>query len=344
MISVTGFDGSVRDYEINILRPPHSGGFDRTLDAFPADYRSPLWLLHIRQPAWQFAAFDTGLDWESFIDAQDETDRSLVNASASPAAWVEPGSPVYDGTSWKAATRQVIGHFADRAIFSMRSTFSSLKKWFTTPDSQQDRSGRHHRQFIYGRRQQSGDRLCGNADSSRGDRRRQPYYLAAKIIQRSAAPANHPWPAEHWLVSRVSTISTISGRRPIRRSKNGALINGARFALYGRQPDQREITEDEAVWLLPWNTPERAITGGAIWIAQRYIQIGQDTLYLQKFDLIDDGSLYTHQYAQNIQMAWSEARTTRRAYAGNGLLGEAFVFEIPVFANMRPTGGIALIS
>ena len=161
-----------------------------------------------------------------------------------------------------------------------------------------------------------------------------PYYLAAKIIQEVGRTGESPL-ANGTLPEYEGFYNLYNiGATPNPDIADGALINGARFAQYGRKPDEMEITEEEAVWLIPWNTPARAITGGAIWIAQRYIQIGQDTLYLQKFDLIDDGSLYTHQYAQNIQMAWSEARNTRKAYAGTGLLDEAFVFEIPVFTGM----------
>lgn len=334
-ISVTGFDNSVRNYEISILRPPHTGRFDQVLEPFPADYHSPLWLLHVKQPAWQFAAINTGLEWTTFIDAQDETDRSLVSASSSPASWVEPGSPVYDGTSWKAATRQVIEHFADPRNFLNEIDIFQFEKMVYD-------SSIHNRTGL--------DAIIGNSFMADGNSQGidyasmliqagetagiSPYYIAAKIIQEvgrngESLLARGTLPGYEGIYNFYNIGST-----PNPSIENGALINGARFALFGRQPDLQEITEDEAAWLLPWNTPERAITGGAIWIAQRYIQIGQDSLYQQKFDLIDDGSLYTHQYAQNIQMAWSEARNTRRAYAGNGLLNEAFVFEIPLFVNM----------
>jgi len=334
-ISVTGFDSSVRNYEINILRPPHSGGFDQTLGAFPADYHSPLWLLHVKQPAWQFTAFDSGLDWTAFINAQDETDRSLVSASSSPAAWVEPGSPVYDGTSWKAAVRQVIEHFADPRNFLNEVDIFQFEKMVYDPliHNREGLAAIIGNSFMADGNSQGIDyaSMLIQAGETAGI---SPYYIAAKIIQEvgrtgESLLASGTLPGYEGVYNFFNIGST-----PNPSVENGALINGARFALYGRQPDLQEITEDEAIWLLPWNTPERAITGGAIWIAQRYIQIGQDTLYLQKFDLIDDGSLYTHQYAQNIQMAWSEARNTRRAYAGNGLLEEAFVFEIPLFSNM----------
>ena len=37
-------------------------------------------------------------------------------------------------------------------------------------------------------------------------------------------------------------------------------------------------------YLLPWNTPEKAIKGGIKWIASNYVSSGQYTNYFQKFN------------------------------------------------------------
>ena len=84
-----------------------------------------------------------------------------------------------------------------------------------------------------------------------------------------------------------------------------------------------------------WNTHYKSLAGGAATIGNNYILKGQDTLYLEKFNV--DGSyypLYTHQYMQNIQAPASEAITTKKMYANAGSLDSAFVFKIPVFLNM----------
>ena len=107
--------------------------------------------------------------------------------------------------------------------------------------------------------------------------------------------------------------------------------------MFGADTDQAEITEEEAAFLVPWTTPQRAITGGARWTARRYVAIGQDTLYGQKLDLIEEGGFFIHQYAQNFQMAWAEGRRTRNAWLERGLIDEALVFRIPVFDNMPIT-------
>ena len=105
--------------------------------------------------------------------------------------------------------------------------------------------------------------------------------------------------------------------------------------MWGKDPDGQEITDTEAALLLPWDSIDKAITGGALWIASGYIDKGQDTLYFQKFDVINDGSeLYVHQYAQNIMMAYSESVRYYNSYKNIGMLDQGFEFMIPVYSNM----------
>lgn len=84
-----------------------------------------------------------------------------------------------------------------------------------------------------------------------------------------------------------------------------------------------------------WTDPEKSIKGGAKFVADEYINCGQKTLYLQKFDVDNsDGSLYWHQYMQNVSAAKSEASTVKNSYAD---LDQPFHFIIPVFKNMPET-------
>lgn len=84
-----------------------------------------------------------------------------------------------------------------------------------------------------------------------------------------------------------------------------------------------------------WDDPEKAIIGGARFIASSYISRGQSTLYLQKFDVDNsDGSLYYHQYMQNVSAAYSEGKTVRSSYANMGLLDSNINFVIPVYYDM----------
>ena len=335
ILEVTGFDGSQAVYEVNILRPPHTANFDQTLDAFPFSYRSPLWLLHVQQPAWVFSAMDTGQEWRDFINAQDEGGTSLVSADTSPVEWIEADSPVYDGTSWKAASRQVIEYFADPRNFLDSVNVFQFES-LTFNQKNQTRSGLDRilaTSFMAAGNEQGIDYAGLLLDAGR-KAGISPYFLASKIIQEMGRNGESPL-ASGTLPDYEGVYNFYNiGSTPNPAVVNGAQINGARFALFGREADLGEITDEERAWLLPWRNPADALTGGAIWIAEKYIRIGQDTLYLQKFDLIQDDGLYIHQYAQNIQMAWAEGRRSQTAYASMDFLEAPFEFSLPVFRNM----------
>ncbi len=98
---------------------------------------------------------------------------------------------------------------------------------------------------------------------------------------------------------------------------------------------QDESAQAEEAYTGPWDTPTKSIIGGALNIATTFILVGQDSLYLQKFDVDNtDGKLFWHQYMQNVQAPMSEGRMVKTSYTNMSLLDQPFVFSIPVFENM----------
>ncbi len=86
----------------------------------------------------------------------------------------------------------------------------------------------------------------------------------------------------------------------------------------------------------PWNTPKKAIVGGAKWIANGYIAKGQFTSYLKKFNVNPNGhySIYSHLYQSNITAPSTEAVSSSTSYYKNGSFNLPFSFSIPVYENM----------
>lgn len=115
---------------------------------------------------------------------------------------------------------------------------------------------------------------------------------------------------------------------------NGAAMNGARFAA-GLFHEKGSRMYEEL--LLPWNTPERAMEGGAAFIAREYIAAGQDTPYLQKFDLIS--GTFSHQYMQALFAAQEEGQRLFAVWAEAGADQEELHFRIPVFGGMPESYG-----
>lgn len=112
----------------------------------------------------------------------------------------------------------------------------------------------------------------------------------------------------------------------------GAIKNGLQFAKDGKGASQ--TTKNK--YLIPWNNKERAISGGGIFIGSSYIQVGQNTVYLQKFDVNDDrgGNLFSHQYMTNVLAPYFESKSIYNGYQKNGLLDLSISFIIPVYNNM----------
>ena len=112
----------------------------------------------------------------------------------------------------------------------------------------------------------------------------------------------------------------------------GAIKNGLQFAKDGKGASQASKNK----YLIPWNNKERAITGGGIFIGSSYINVGQNTVYLQKFDVNDDrgSNLFSHQYMTNVLAPYFEAKSIYNGYQKNGILYLSISFIIPVYNNM----------
>lgn len=85
----------------------------------------------------------------------------------------------------------------------------------------------------------------------------------------------------------------------------------------------------------PWNSVDKAILGGAMYYGANYVDAGQDTFYLKKFN-VQGSNLYKHQYMTNVQAAASEGAKLEEAYSAQ-LKQLALEFKIPVYKNMPDT-------
>ncbi|MBR5451773.1 MAG: SH3 domain-containing protein [Clostridia bacterium] len=83
-----------------------------------------------------------------------------------------------------------------------------------------------------------------------------------------------------------------------------------------------------------WNTPLKSIMGGSSWLEKRYFKTGQDTLYMQKYDVVDGGNgYYWHEYMTYLPAPWLEATILKLAFTEETIKNEA-VFKIPIYKNM----------
>lgn len=330
--TVTGLGDRSYDYTFYFLNGDDNEDFcENTLSKFPASYYSGLWLVHKLKPTYIFTPYYTNLSFDSALAAEDSKGRSLIQNSSNPE-YVKPNSKVYDKPDWMAAKTEVVSYYLDpRNFFTPQRIFTFEMLGFDPEvhtvegvksiikGSFMDTNDYDYATVIYEAGKEAGV---------------SPYFLASRIIQEmgysgeSALCRGDLTGYEGYY--NYYNIGAYATTEP-----GGAVINGAKYAQWGRDWEEQEISDTEASYLLPWTSIDKAIKGGAIWIASGYINKGQNTLYFQKFDVLDDGTeKYNHQYAQNIQMAYSEGMRYHRSYDAIGMTDAGFEFIIPVYNNM----------
>ena len=157
------------------------------------------------------------------------------------------------------------------------------------------------------------------------------YHLASRIKQEVG-----PFLSHSSISGKVSgyeglynfyNIGATSSTEPM-----GAIKNGLQFAKDGKGASQ--ATKNK--YLIPWNNKEKAISGGGIFIGSSYIQVGQNTVYLQKFDVNDDrgSNLFSHQYMTNVLAPYQESKSIYNGYKKSGILDLPISFIIPVYNSM----------
>jgi len=80
-----------------------------------------------------------------------------------------------------------------------------------------------------------------------------------------------------------------------------------------------------------WDTPEKAIIGGAQFIGNNYIKAGQNTLYKMRWnpDSMNEYGYASHQYATDIGWAYKQVSTMYNLYSEIGITN--IFLEIPVY-------------
>lgn len=288
-------------------------------------------------PNWKFVFQDTGLEWSSLfsVEAQGMASRSLLpnpplsrrSTASGNYNWRTDKWISHDAGGWYQANTETIAYYMDPRNFLNEETvfmFESLSYDTTV----QNISGVE--KIIAGSfmenvkikntkgKSVSYAQAYINAGKVSGV---SPYHLASRTIQEvgregsGSVSGNYSGYEGYY---NFYNINASAGSKPI--------ANGLRYAS-----GVTSSAEDKEKYLLPWNTPYKAILGGAKWIANGYIDRNQNTLYYQKFDVINNRY---HQYMQNIGAPASESKVIRKTYLGLDAIDTNFTFIVPYYRNM----------
>lgn len=290
--------------------------------------------LKAAHPNWTFTLLYTGLNWNDVIENETTAlhTRSLVHNSlvfGNVLDWVceTCKTETKDNGSWYCASPKAVAYYMDTRnwinntyIFAFETlSFNSNahsvegvqaiiagtfmdKSTITYTDTNGNTQtiNKSYAQIIY----EAGKKYNVS-----------PYHLAARIRQEQGS----------------GTSSLISGK------KEGYVGYYNYFNVGAGGGSEAEIITNGLTYAKNkgWTTPELAIQGGASFLTGSYIGSFQDTLYLQKYSVdSSSGSLYRHQYQQNISAPFSESLDVYSAYDELGILEGNFNFIVPIYENM----------
>ena len=285
------------------------------VEQFPDSYQPKLMLLKQAHPNWTFVRQNANLDWQTVVKNEDYEDRSLISGSMGSAYRGD-----YYGSGWYYASEAAVKYYLDPRNFFNDTRIFQFEQLTYNPSYHSKDAVQNilNNTFMKGTMPKS-DMTYADAFFQVGSALKvSPFHLACRVYQEQGEGKS----------------PLISGTYDAVPAYKG-YYNYYNIGASGKT--DKEIIESglaKAV-ALKWNTPLAAIRGGAEILAKNYILRGQDTLYLQKFDVdASDGTLYAHQYMQNIMAPYSESSMVRNAYARTGSLESPFVFKIPVYDNM----------
>ena len=314
------------------------------IDSFPDSYKPYLLELQKKYPNWKFIALYTDLDWNYVIDNENQFGKNLVPKSYSDA-WknTKPGEyNVEVDAGWVDASRKAVEYTMDPRNFLNQVRvfqFESLSYDESTNNINAIEKILYGTEFynkIVQYYDSNGSQITMTSKYSNlilGAGRTSKvssYHLASRIKQEVGPFLSHSSisgivPGFEGLYNFYN-IGATSSSEPM-----GAIKNGLQYAKDGKGASQ--ATKDK--YLIPWNNKQRAITGGGIFIGSSYINLGQDTVYLQKFHVTsNDGSLFWHQYMTNVLAPYSESKLIYNGYVNSDLLKDNLSFIIPIYNNM----------
>lgn len=305
-----------------------------TKQGFPESYKPYLRKLHEQHPKWVFTAQKLGVDWNTALKEECVVGRNLVHSSAL-ASWksMEKGAYDFNGGywygldgSWVAASKEIIMYYMDPRNF-LNDTYIFMFENQSYNSSYQTESGV---KTILADTFMSGSYTC--PDTKKKYTYSQTFMDAAKKSGVSPYHLASRCRNEQGVNGAPQSLGTVKGYEnyfnffDIQAYATSTMTAAEMGCKYAKTTNP--------TYLLPWTNQYKSIVGGSIFLGTGYITKGQDTLYLQKFDMVDGGNgLYYHQYMTCVFGQANEAISLKNAYSQD-ILNSAMEFKIPVYNNM----------
>ena len=272
-----------------------------------------------KYPNWTFTLFYTKLDWNDVIEKEGHQDgrkyplNLIPDSSDYPEDWKceVDKDKTFDNGTWLCASDKAICYQMDpRNIINEENIFQF--KELNYEEGSQTIEGIEsitENTFL------EGDSISEALMTAGKNANLDPYFIASRLIQeqgRKGTSLSLGYEYEDKVIYNPFNIKAIGN------SKEEILENAAKYAYESG-----------------WDTLEKALIGGVEFVKEGYINKGQNTLYLQKFDIVNrDKKLYQNQYMQNLLAPMSEAKNMLEIYESSNTVEEKANFIIPLYENM----------
>ncbi len=294
---------------------------------FPESYKPLLRTLHATYPKWVFVADHLNHTWEFALNTESKVGTSLIQTPNSWKSmeygaynWDSKSWVVFDTGGWVAADKNVVAYYLDpRNSLNSTAIFQFLQQSYDA--SNQNINGL--RDLVSGTflansfPESSYSTYCDVLIEAAKQSGVNPYILASMILNEQGV--NGTGKSISGTVSGYEGYYNFYNINAYEGGGKDAVQNGLAFA------------KGSGKYNLPWNTRAKAIIGGAVWYAEKYVNGGQPTLYYKRFDYRSTDSIISRYYT-DITASYREGSALKGAYKTN--LNSAFTFRIPVYKNM----------
>ena len=330
-------EGYVYSAYVRVVQTP-SGDIELPEDV-PDIYKEYIEEIAQVHPNWKFLFYDTGVEWSSLVsdDAQGDRMKSMIyktfplsyrSTETGCYNWATDSWIATDSGGWYHANDKTIFYYMDpRNFLNENNIFMFealsydentqtidgveriLKGTFMEGKTITDTSGN---KISYAQAYMDAAKISGVS----------PFHLASRTVQEvgtnGSGSTSGVYPGYIGYYNYYN-IQAVSGSNPI--------ASGLKYAS-GVNASETEKSK----YMLPWNSPYKAIVGGAKWIGNGYINNNQDTLYYQKFNVVNQN--WNHQYMANITAPATESVNIKKTYLNLGIIDHSFTFIIPYYKNM----------
>ena len=305
----------------------------------PESYWTKLTLLKDNHPNWKFTGYKTNLNWEDAIAAESQVGISYIQSSNPIYLSLDEGSynvstntyNQMEAGGWYAANKQTVAYYMDPRNFLNEINIFMFENLGYNASLQT----KEVIESIF-----AGSDLLQYAD----------YYIqAATYDGNNISPVSLAARSRQELVSGDGKISnSANGNGKINDISYYNFYNIGAFSscedpIFCALDFAKGYDENYTSYNRPWTDPIKAILEGAKYIADGYINVGQNTLYLQRFNVTSNNT-YSHQYMTNTEAPYSESKSSYNAYKKINKLDSTIEFLIPVYENMPATAASLPVS